>query len=363
MGIKNLSKLIKKHAPNGIKTRDFKYYTGHRIAVDASMCIYQFLISVRSEGANLTWGDSTTSHLNGLFYRTIRWIESGITPVFVFDGEAPAAKIHELSKREKRREEASEKLKEALEEKDSEKILKYKKMNMKMDKTHIEDAQILLDLLKIPYITAPSEAEAFCAWMCKEGFVDGVATEDMDTLCFGAPCLLRNFNSSKSKKMQIDEFNLNAILKELDFKQEQFIDLCILLGCDYSSTLKGIGQKKAYDLIEKYKSIEGIFEANPELEKENEGFAYKMARSIFMELSSTKMNSEVMEDKENKKNVEKLNNIVFRADDINLDDAVTYLVDEKGFDKTRITNGVTKLKSGRSFMKQTKIDAFFKRVN
>jgi hypothetical protein len=58
--------------------------TGRKVAIDASMSIYQFLIAVRSEGANLTNDDGeTTSHLSGLFYRTIRMINHGIKPVYV----------------------------------------------------------------------------------------------------------------------------------------------------------------------------------------------------------------------------------------------------------------------------------------
>jgi flap endonuclease-1 len=46
------------------------------------MSIYQFLIAVRSEGANLTNEEGeTTSHLSGLFYRTIRIMSHGIKPV------------------------------------------------------------------------------------------------------------------------------------------------------------------------------------------------------------------------------------------------------------------------------------------
>ena len=50
--------------------------------------IFQFLIAVRTEGAQLTSADGeTTSHLMGTFYRTIRMIENGIKPVYVFDGK------------------------------------------------------------------------------------------------------------------------------------------------------------------------------------------------------------------------------------------------------------------------------------
>lgn len=75
------------------------------------MSLYQFLIAVRSDGSQLTNADGeTTSHLMGTFYRTIRLVENGIKPVYVFDGKPPELKSGELSKREGRREEAQKAL-------------------------------------------------------------------------------------------------------------------------------------------------------------------------------------------------------------------------------------------------------------
>ena len=70
MGIKDLSKLIADVAPKAIKKNEMKNYFGRKVAIDASMSLYQFLIAVRSEGAQLTDSDGeTTSHLMGTFYR------------------------------------------------------------------------------------------------------------------------------------------------------------------------------------------------------------------------------------------------------------------------------------------------------
>lgn len=44
---------------------------------------------------------------------------------------------------------------------------------------------------------APADAEALCAWLVKEGTVYAVASEDMDTLPFGANILIRQFKSKK----------------------------------------------------------------------------------------------------------------------------------------------------------------------
>jgi hypothetical protein len=38
--------------------------------------------------------------------------------------------------------------------------------------------------------------------------------------------------------------------------QEQFIDMCILCGCDYCATIRGIGPKSALKLIMEHKTLE-----------------------------------------------------------------------------------------------------------
>lgn len=94
MGIKGLTALLSEHAPNAIKEHDIKTLFGRKVAIDASMSIYQFLIAVRQKDGEMLTNDAgeTTSHLMGLFYRTIRIVENGIKPAYVFDGKPPEMK-------------------------------------------------------------------------------------------------------------------------------------------------------------------------------------------------------------------------------------------------------------------------------
>jgi hypothetical protein len=83
MGIKGLAKLLSDEAPDCIREVELKSLHGRKIAIDASMAIYQFLIAVRSGGPNqqatmLTNADGeTTSHIQGMFNRTIRFLTEG----------------------------------------------------------------------------------------------------------------------------------------------------------------------------------------------------------------------------------------------------------------------------------------------
>jgi hypothetical protein len=76
MGIKLLSKLIADAAPEAIKEQEIASYFGRRIAIDASTCLYQFLVAIRMRSDLMVNGDGeTTSHLIGFFHRTNKLLE------------------------------------------------------------------------------------------------------------------------------------------------------------------------------------------------------------------------------------------------------------------------------------------------
>ncbi|RWS07484.1 flap endonuclease 1-like protein [Dinothrombium tinctorium] len=255
MGILGLSRLIADVCPEAIKEVEISSFFGRRVAIDASMSIYQFLIAIRNNYEVMTNSEGeTTSHLVGLFYRTCKLLECGIKPIYVFDGKAPQLKADELAKRKERRDEASKKLEEA---ETAEDIGKFSKRLVRVTRQHNEDCKKLLTLMGLPIICAPSEAEAQCAQLCKEGLVYAVATEDMDGLTFGAPKLIRNLSAGGSAE-NCKEYTLSKVLQGLELDQSQFIDLCILMGCDYCNSIKGVGGKKGLELIKKYGSIEKI---------------------------------------------------------------------------------------------------------
>eukprot|EP01052_Picozoa_sp_SAG31_P020993 SAG31_NODE_1601_length_7786_cov_33.553272_11_plen_138_part_00 len=100
MGIKGLSKLLAEEAPNSVKETSVQALFGRKVAIDASMVIYQFLISIRQGSEQLTNDNGeVTSHITGMFYRTIKLLEAGVKPVYVFDGKPPDFKSGELLKR------------------------------------------------------------------------------------------------------------------------------------------------------------------------------------------------------------------------------------------------------------------------
>jgi flap endonuclease-1 len=102
----------------------------------------------------------------------------------------------------------------------------------------------------LPVIEAPSEAEAFCAYLTRQRKAYATVSEDMDSLTFGSPILIRGISSSKgSKGPELVQIDLPKVLAQLKLTQEEFVDLCILCGCDYTNTIGGIGPVKAYRFI------------------------------------------------------------------------------------------------------------------
>jgi flap endonuclease-1 len=86
---------------------------------------------------------------------------------------------------------------------------------------HNDEAKKLLQLMGIPYIEAPSEAEAQCAAMTRAGLVYATGSEDMDSLTFGASIIVRHLTFSEARKMPIKEINLAKVLSELNFTMDQ----------------------------------------------------------------------------------------------------------------------------------------------
>mmetsp|Transcript_20737 Transcript_20737/g.33796 ORF Transcript_20737/g.33796 Transcript_20737/m.33796 type:complete len:307 (-) Transcript_20737:4330-5250(-) len=273
MGIKQLMKLIDEYAPEAYKAEEKDNYLGRTIAIDASMQLYAFMVQIRSSNGGgpaqqlTNEAGDVTSHINGFFFRTINLLKKGITPVFVFDGKPPEIKRQELAKRSEIKakaktdaEEAKERIKEAdNEEAKAEAIAdaeKAEKRNIKVTKQDNEDIQTLLKLMGLPIVVAPSEAEAQCVELVKKGKAFAVATEDMDALTFGAPIMLRKLTAAEGLKEKVLEIHLDRVLKDMNLTMEQFIDLCILCGCDYCPTIKGIGSKTAMKLIKEHGTLE-----------------------------------------------------------------------------------------------------------
>ncbi|MEK6864483.1 MAG: flap endonuclease-1 [Nanoarchaeota archaeon] len=243
------------------------------IAIDTPNVLYQFLSSIRKpDGTLLTDSKgNVTSHLVGLFPRTIRLMELGIKPVFVFDGKPPLLKKQEIERRRGLKEKANEKFEIAKEEGNEEEMLKYSRQSVKLTKDMIKEAQELISAFGLPVIQAPSEAEAQASLICRNADAWAVASQDYDALVYGTPKVIQNLTLAEKRKLPNGSYvkvypvmiELKEALASLNINQEQLLLLSVLVGTDFNpGGVKGIGPKKALKLVME-KSI-------PEIEKEIE---------------------------------------------------------------------------------------------
>ena len=230
------------------------------------MQIYQFLIAIRQNNPNAAAQQLTnaegesTSHIQGMFNRTIRFLTEGLKPVYVFDGKPPEFKSGELQKRREKREKAEAELKQAQQEGDIEAQDKQSKRLVRAGTKENDDCKKLLRLMGVPVVLAPCEAEAQAAALAKDGLVFAAGTEDMDCLTFATPVLLRKMAFANASKSLVQQMKYDIAIQSLDITHDQFVDLCILLGCDYCDSIKGIGPKTALKLIREHKDIETILD-------------------------------------------------------------------------------------------------------
>ena len=261
---------------------------GRTVAIDAYNTIYQFLSIIRQpDGSPLTDSKGrVTSHLSGLLYRTANLIEAGVSPSFVFDGVPHELKMDTIMGRRARRERAEKEWEDAKEEGNIKKAFSKAQQTSKMTPEIKETSRALLSYLGIPVVYAPSDGEAQAAYMCRKGDVWASASQDFDSILFGAPVLVRNMTVTGRRKIpgrdqykdvRIELIGCDGFLSELGITREQLVDVCILMGTDFNPGLDGIGPKKGLKLIKAHGDLEGVMDHLGE-EMEN----YVEIRDIFL---------------------------------------------------------------------------------
>jgi len=329
---------------------DLKSLSGKSIAVDAYNALYQFLAIIRQpDGTPLK--DSTgkiTSHLSGLLYRTANLVEMGIKVVYVFDGVPPALKEAEIKRRAKMKEEALVKYEQALQEGKMEEARTYAQMTSRLKDYMAEDSKRLLTKMGVPWVQAPSEGEAQAAHMTRRGDTNYCASQDYDSLLFGAPMLMRNVTISGRRKLPKrtvyvevipETVELDHVLKELGITREQLIDIGVLVGTDFNPEgVKGIGPKTALKLIKQYGSLEKLL---PKLKEAEFPVEPQRIREIFL-------NPKVTE------------NYKLTWKDPDIEGVVDFLCRKRDFSEERVRKALNKMTEGlRGAKEKRTLEAWF----
>jgi len=291
--------------------------------MDVSSYIYKY-ISI--------FGNQSSRWLGCIFQMFLSLKSYKVHVVPVFDGKPPDEKKEELEDRKEKRQKAKDKIKniesavEAYKEKtlteeqtkllqDIIKDLQNKNKSTKLktllfdigddltitdnDITDIENylfslqrttfymgakemelVKELLNILGIPFIQSPDEAESMCAYLCRKGYGSAVISCDTDCFAHGCPITVLTYEPSTGTIMSI---KLKDLLESMEMTYEQFVDFSILIGCDYNkkSKIKGIGPAKASELLKEYKNIEEILKQEKMKKYDLTKFEYKHIRTLF----------------------------------------------------------------------------------
>jgi len=307
MGIKNLSQILNTKCACAINQRNLASYSGMVVGVDVSIYLYKYLYN-------------NDDHLEGLIRLILRLMKNSIMPLFVFDGKPPKEKAETLLERRERREGLVEKkniYERCIENKAVGMSLCYDDFKKKLDglnvtddevkelyqkstfelqnelskvvrkiiyvtSAHIESSKKLLDLFGISYIVSDGEAESLIAALCKANYIDACISEDTDILVNGGHIFLRNFNADTN---YVQEYCLEGVLNTLELTYDQFVDMCILCGSDYTGKIEGIGPVNAYKLTKKFGSLELVIDHIKITKKFviPDNFDYVTARKLFKE--------------------------------------------------------------------------------
>ncbi|GIY26752.1 flap endonuclease GEN homolog 1 [Caerostris darwini] len=205
--------------------KDLSYLSGKRVAIDLSGWVVQ---AIQCKALN----QLKNPHLRNLFCRVSWLLLNDVHPIFVLEGKVPELKQAALKKRNCQ---------------DGGTIISENLSRSTFDRI-LKQCQDLLKSLGVPCIKSSGEAEAFCAFLCAKRIVDGVITNDNDAFLYGADTVFRDFTIDP-KDAHVNMYSLNSTKNKLQLNQQTLIGLALLLGCDYSKGVPGIGKEAAVKLI------------------------------------------------------------------------------------------------------------------
>jgi flap endonuclease-1 len=329
----------------------FEDLRGKLVSIDAANALYQFLAIVQpTTGTPLMDNKQrVTSHLSGLFYRTINLVEKDIQPIYVFDGKPPKFKTKTIEGRREERENAYEQWKAAIEVGDVETARRFGQSAHRLTREMVEESKKLLDAMGIPIVQAPTEGEAQASSMVGKKNIYAVASQDFDSILFGAPRLVRNLSISETRRIPKTDQKIKVepeliisseSFEKLKISREQLIDIAILIGTDFNNGVKGIGAKTALKLIVEYKDLKTAIK--------EKSLQFEESEEELQEIKNFFLQPQVVEDF----------TVEFKSPIRNAIQKI--LIDEHQFDPDRVDKGLKRLEKGLSKKQQMKLEKWFK---
>ncbi len=251
-----------------------------RVAIDGSNMLFQILNNPAQKDKGIEdkyYVDRTQrviTHLYGWIQKAIQFYAHKISAIVVFDGRPDPLKRETPQDSESFFHTLQDQYHTALTGGDREKAKKIALSKGYLWRNCVDESKRLLEACGISVVMAPTEAEAECVQLQKDGIVDYVVSSDYDVLCYGATQVIRQLTFAtqveRNGKFVTTKPSLSLIdgplnLNRLGINIFQLIDLSLILGNDYYPGISKIEPKTALETIKKFGSLEKIKKAHPHL--------------------------------------------------------------------------------------------------
>ena len=246
MGIRGLTGWIRWAAPEAIRPPDWSSLRGKKIGID----ILGFLYKTKSRGQ---------CPLLYLANMVVRFKQLGIIPIMVFDGKPPSEKKTALRQRTEVRVKSETKLHHLENDIASDTISDYQRSILELEASRLRKDTCYLtseerDVSKqlfyacgVLSLNASGEADNVLAYFAKHGFIDAVISNDMDLLARGVEHLyVPDLYTLPGDTSGWSCYSLSKLLSSVSLSYTQFVEMCVLMGCDYTAGHKSIPYRSAY---------------------------------------------------------------------------------------------------------------------
>lgn len=283
MGIKGLNAFLKKKCNNVFVNLPYSCFKGKRVAWDSDNIFMKLMARAHKEVVHNT--DVSNQELNrDEIVKTwikycrddiSKWLQFGITPIFIFDGKYIDEKSETQMKRRAEKKKRTDKANEIREkiyaldplERTTDMLKELRNAMQYLASIKQDEKEMLMGILDaagLPVNIATGEGEKLCAMLCIEGKVDAVYTRDTDVVAMGCPLTINEeagfaFNPNNNKTEQVLKCTIfKPILADLELEYKSFLDLCIMSGCDFNVNIPGCAVTGAYKFLKDYKLVEDI---------------------------------------------------------------------------------------------------------
>ena len=160
-----------------------------------------------------------------------------------------------------------------------ERVVSVEKQLVAITPQDVEAVTALFQAFGFGVARSQHEGEAGCVQLVERGVADFVVSNDTDVMCFGDVHVIQNLSQPNGMRV-VDTARVREIM---GLSRKEFVDMCILCGCDFSSKLKKLASLGAYKVIQEYRTIELVVSSCPQYQTPTDGsWTPDSARHVFL---------------------------------------------------------------------------------